>query len=265
MDYLMNALEKKEKELGKLKKECENIVDKTPSGAVQVFQKNGRYQYYHYYKKGMQNYRKYINKQNRSLAYDLARGDYLKKVIECVDEQLKVIQISKEQLQKSDVNSVYDNLNEHRKHLVKPIRLTDEEYIRNWIDNVGSQMNPFPIESELYSKNGEHVRSKSEKIIADELNMMGVPYRYEAALQLKDGMVVYPDFTILNIKTRQTWYMEHLGMLDDEDYLQHTFQKIDRYIQNGIIPGKNLIITYEKSNAPLNTKNLEIMLREHVL
>ena len=61
--------------------------------------------------------------------------------------------------------------------------------------------NPYPKTEELVTNNGEIVRSKSEKIIADLLFMLGIPYVYECPLDTPGG-TIYPDFTILDISTR---------------------------------------------------------------
>ena len=53
------------------------------------------------------------------------------------------------------------------------------------------------------TKKDENVRSKSEVMIADMYYELGIPYRYEAQLLLKNGKKKYPDFTLLKTKTRQ--------------------------------------------------------------
>lgn len=80
------------------------------------------------------------------------------------------------------------------------------------------------------------MRSKSEKIIADKLYSMGIPYRYEYPLVLERDIVVYPDFTILKIGEQKTLYLEHLGI--------------------------NLFVTYETATKPLNTRVLNDFLRK---
>jgi ATP-dependent DNA helicase RecQ len=63
---------------------------------------------------------------------------------------------------------------------------------------------------------GDMVRSKSEVIIANILYQTGIPFEYETFLTAPDGSRRLPDFTI---EWRgQTYYWEHLGMLDVDDY-----------------------------------------------
>jgi len=101
---------------------------------------------------------------------------------------------------------------------------------------------------------GEQVRSKSEVIIADALNRMKIPYRYEYPLYLQKTGTIYPDFTVLNVKLRKEMYWEHLGMLDDSMYAENVVQKLTSYEQNEIFPGEKLILTFETKQQPLNQK-----------
>ena len=91
---------------------------------------------------------------------------------------------------------------------------------------------------------------------------MGVPYRYEAPLKLKNGKIRYPDFTILDIKNRKIYYHEHFGLMDDIEYVETNLIKLEEYKRSGIYPGKNLIITYEAEGCFLNIKDVRKMVVE---
>ena len=91
---------------------------------------------------------------------------------------------------------------------------------------------------------------------------LGIPYRYEAEVQLSNGKIKYPDFTLLNIRTREVIYHEHLGLMDDENYRKVNLIKLDEYRRNGIYLGKNLIITYEAEGCYLNIREIRDMCRE---
>lgn len=67
---------------------------------------------------------------------------------------------------------------------------------------------------------GELVRSKSEVIIADLLDGLGLPYSYEHPCTGPDGTVRYPDFTIDDAETGRRVLIEHLGMMDRPDYVR---------------------------------------------
>ena len=112
------------------------------------------------------------------------------------------------------------------------------------------------------TRRGEKVRSKSEAILADMLYDLGIPYHYEKPLIINNGIVRYPDYTLLKVKTREEIYMEHFGLLENEEYRRGCLNKLDEYRKNGIYPGKNLILTYETSDNPLDIKGIKEMFKE---
>ena len=140
--------------------------------------------------------------------------------------------------------------------------LSDEEFVKQWSSIPYKGKEFMDEEKEILTERGERVRSKSEKIIADKLYMLGIPYRYEYPLLLKNNVKIYPDFTILKMPEREEVYLEHFGMMDDIDYVNKAFYKITTFEKNGIYLGVKLFITYETSRTPLNTKNLHGMIRE---
>ena len=83
---------------------------------------------------------------------------------------------------------VYDTLNPYRRELVSPLILSDKEYVNQWL-KVEYQGKHFDEEAGIIiTEKGERVRSKSEKIIADKLYAMGIPYRYECPITLSNGI-----------------------------------------------------------------------------
>ena len=126
----------------------------------------------------------------------------------------------------------------------------------------------YPIETDIYTNQGEHVRSKSEKIIADELFRLGIPYIYEAPLNLADKtniITLHPDFTAMNKSSGKIYYIEHFGKMDDKEYISGAINKLDLYERNGILLGKNLIILHETKEFPLNVKVLQNYIEEFLV
>lgn len=85
------------------------------------------------------------------------------------------------------------------------------------------------------TERGELVQSKSEWIIADKLTAAKVPYFYEQPLML-DGVERRPDFTIRDDNRGITWYWEHLGRMDLEEYRERWARKLKGYENAGIVP-----------------------------
>ena len=108
------------------------------------------------------------------------------------------------------------------------------------------------------------MRSKSESIIASELFLNNIPFRYECILNLGDK-IVFPDFTIRHPVTGQFFYWEHFGMMDNSDYADNTIEKLKSYVAHGIIPSVNLITTYETSNHPITQLKIANVVKEYFL
>ena len=194
----------------------------------------------------------------------LAQKDYDKKVLRSVESELKAIQKYNAAYPAKTAEQIYESIHKERQKLVLPIVESEEEYVEQW-KSVQYQGKRFYEDlPELYTANGERVRSKSEVIIADLLSREGIPYRYEYPVFLKDFGNVYPDFTVLNVRKRKEMYWEHFGMLDEPLYAEHAVQKIATYEQNGMIQGESLIFSYETKMKPLNQK-LVLHLIHHYL
>jgi len=86
------------------------------------------------------------------------------------------------------------------------------------------------------TERGDLVRSKSELVIADKLHARGIDYAYEQPLQLGDGRIRYPDFTIADDASGVTYYWEHLGLLHDPGYRARWERKRAEYFEAGIRP-----------------------------
>ncbi len=92
-----------------------------------------------------------------------------------------------------------------------------------------------------------------------------IPYRYEFPITLNGMGRVYPDFTVLNQRTRREMYWEHFGMMDDSDYVEKAIYKISKYEQNGLYVGDKLIFTYETRKTPINRKQIKGIIQQYLL
>jgi hypothetical protein len=149
--------------------------------------------------------------------------------------------------------------------LIEPVEQTWENKVEEWkrIEYTGKEFREDAVE--IYTQNGERVRSKSEKILADYFYYHNIPYKYECPLKLKGYGVVYPDFTFLSKKTGKEIYWEHDGMMDDTIYVQNAIKKIEAYEKNDIFPGERLILTFETSQSVLRNDIIETMVEKYIL
>lgn len=108
---------------------------------------------------------------------------------------------------------------------------------------------------------GELVRSKSEVIIADALFYNGLEYQYEPELIL-EGKKKRPDFKIVDADTGEEWYWEHCGMMSDAKYAERWSEKEKFYAKNGLLRGKNLIVTEEYAGEGLDSHEINKIIKE---
>ncbi len=238
-----------------------------PKGSLQLSSSHGTIQYYRHTVPGNK-HGTYIPKTEQKLIQALAQKDYDQKFLQKANQLLEEIK----ELEKLGVDrsigflyqslaKVYSDLGEARRKLVVPYVKPDDMYIQDW-EAQEYTGNPYALPSdEIITEKGEYVRSKSEKIIADKLFSMHIPYLYEFPLQLENGEIVYPDFTLLHVWERRIVIMEHHGMMQDPDYSLKTIKKIGDYEDSGYEEGYNLIYTFESANQPLNIKRIERKLK----
>lgn len=243
----------------------EKALKNAPSGNLRISRSNGSVQYY--LRDNQESSRgKYIISANKSLAKQIAQKDYDKKIINAAREEIKILNHSLGKyvnLQKKNhlAESIFSKLNILRQGLINPVLLSDEDYAKQW-QEISYEKKLFSEDTLTYTTaRGDLVRSKSENIIADTLSRMHVPYRYEYPLELTaergQKITIHPDFMCLNLKTREEFFWEHFGMMDNPEYSERTVQKLSLYAKNGFFPGKNLIITTETVACPINTKLIE--------
>lgn len=261
MNQIKENLEERQKYLLQLKKEKFNAIKNMPEGRLRISSHGNRTQYY------KRNGTKDINGsyiKDKNLAKKLAQKEYDKKIIDLAEKELYVIQKFFRNYPEITVEEYYETLHGERQKLIVPVEETIEQFIENWknMEYKGKDFaEDFP---EYYTAKGERVRSKSELIIADFFEREGILYHYEQPLFLKNFGIVYPDFTVLNIRNRKEYYWEHFGMMDEPEYVEKAIQKTITYQQHGYYQGENLIFTYETRKIPLNQKNLKMMVERYL-
>ena len=266
MKTLETILKNEVKQLEKIVAATKIRLKSAPEGHLRVKKKRGAAEYYLKDVNGAHvndrtYYGRYLKKSEIKLARKIAQRDYDIHVIKNAEERIKAINTFLEKYDKTSLKILYEKTNQYRRELIEPPVRSDEEYIRRWqeVKYVGKAFSDEV--PEIMTEKGERVRSKSEKIIADKLYMLGIPYRYEYPLVLDGGYKIHPDFTILRMPAREEVYLEHFGMMDEENYVENVMRKLDMYERNGIFLGDSLFITYETGKKPLNTRMLDGMIR----
>ena len=207
--------------------------------------------------------KKYLNKNDKTIIISLARKKYYTKLQAGLIEQNKNLEKALKYIARAEneptAEEIYNSLPEEIKELVNIDEL-DNNFATQW-QAITYKRKKVPEELPFYTAKNEHVRSKSELIIANALKAHDIPYHYECPITL-DEEPIHPDFTVLNKRTREIYIWEHFGRMDDKEYCIKTLNKIELYIANEFLLGKNLIFTYETSETPLNTQTVENKIAE---
>jgi len=229
--------------------QIQNDLKKLPEGKL-LISKDGKYRKW-YVSDG--HTKEYIPKKNRYFAEQLAQKKYLISKLEelmcekqAIDAYLK-IQTGVEQTPDSD--SEYEQL---LSSYFKPA----SHDLRQWVEEEYERNLNYPEHLIHKTKSGIFVRSKSEAMIERFLYTNKIPFRYECALCM-DQITFYPDFTILHPETKEVYYWEHFGRMDDMAYVEKTYSKLRTYAANGLIPSIRLITTYETKRNPISYEDIE--------
>lgn len=237
----------------------------------------------------------YISQSDFKTVRALCQKDYDESVLVELNRELRVVDNFIKMYRPEQLNTVYEKLASERKSFAEPVLLPDEEYASRWLAVKYSGKGMSADAPLLETSRGERVRSKSEVIIADTLDRLKIPYRYEFPHQLKvrrnsrgrgdalcnpsgnkqDGgsqhdssrrtVTFHPDFTCLNLRTRREFIWEHFGRMDDLEYIAETLGKFETYTANGIFPGETLIFTMETQERPLNPATVEALASKFLL
>lgn len=253
--------------LQRLIKEKKKSLEKAPEGSLIVTDTRGRARYYCILP-GERGIGTYLGRKDLEKVRALAQKSYDQKVLRAAEQELKSWEMLAKFFPGMTVEDVYRTLSPVRQKFVTPVVPTDEEFRTQW-EEVEYEPGRFSDGAAVFmTDRGERVRSKSEQLIANLLYRLGIPYRYEYPMEVVvDGRkrIWRPDFTILDVRNRREVYLEHFGMLDDQDdrdnYARNAFWKMKVYEENGIYEGENMLYSFETGQAPLDITYVEMKLR----
>lgn len=236
--------------------ELKKLQSRLPEGMIRTAQRGNSFQYY--LRNSAEKNGKYIPKKKEKIAMEYSSREYCEKVICAAEEELaaieKLLRFYDNHMRPEDV---YSHMPLGKRVLINPIKVTDDEYITAWFQQNVPLRDYREETRNIETSYGEKVRSKSEAMIAELYRRKGIPYIYEKPLELKGIGIVRPDFTFLDIERRTEIYHEHLGMVDDEEYMNNAIHKIRLYEKNGIFIGDRLLITCETQKNPMDIKAVE--------
>lgn len=250
--YCSKLIARKEalcKQIQLLQKELERL----PKGELRC-RKNGGYTKWYQYRNGEE---AYIPKKQRNLAEQLAVRKYKEALLNEMQNERNAIEqyLRYQDKCKAKANDLLEESSMYRE-LLLPYYDSNNSDIDNWAFQNYEKNLSHPEHLIHKTIAGYNVRSKSESLIVSALYTNQIPFRYECALHLGE-ITLFPDFTILHPYTKKIYYYEHFGMMDNSEYAQSAYKKLQLYAEHNIIPSINLITTFETRDNPLDTEMLE--------
>lgn len=256
---IINEINEEILKLKKLLREIESFQMQEPEGCLKWQKRGDRIYYFQQYmnQDKMVWDRKYIKKNNMELVKDLARKQYYSSVKPIVEKELGQLTGFLSQYQPGKMRQIFDELGNERKELILPLH-DNKKKVYDWLNEDYETYMGHPEMLKHPTKQGEMVRSKSEVIIANTLYDYrdDILYKYERPLDIRIGdriVTIHPDFTVINIHTGKIKYWEHAGLLDAPQYADDITKRLNNYVNNGWLFGRDVIVTTETAENPINS------------
>ncbi|MCQ4635121.1 hypothetical protein NE619_00035 [Anaerovorax odorimutans] len=247
----------------------EKELQRLPRGSLSVRRQNSKSYYYCNIWSEKERQKFYLNlsqKRDRQLLKKLQRRRFIEKSLPVLKRDVAVLEQAIKKFIPYEPDRICSELSPVYQGIEKDplLWLPTEPGLKGWAKEPYDRYMGHPQGLIHETSTGLNVRSKAESMIADALTLLGIPFRYEQML-LINGKSYAPDFTILHPKTRRLFYWEHMGKMDQPDYVLDNGQKIMDYRQAGIRAGDNLILTFEDKRHPLTMREIQDTIALHLL
>jgi len=124
-----------------------------------------------------------------------------------------------------------------------------------FFDSLENDANKKYAKPKDYPFNGIYYRSSAEREIAIFYTEMGIPFKYEPAMLIKDiPTFSFPDFVLYIPELDNCKIHEHFGMKDSASYLKITKNKYFNYTNAGLVPELDIIFTHDVEAIPFDIR-----------
>lgn len=253
---LNRILKKRIIELERAVERAQKLINVAPSGFIRMRNNKGDEEYSHINVNAGKKSEKYISKRNTKEIKQLVNKKYAVHLMPIIKKELKELKRLEVSYNPSIKYEAIKALPPAMQKYATPIFLSPQDIYERWVAEEYEVNENYP-ESLIYeTRRHEIVRSKGELFIADTLDEYGemLDYRYEKPTILPDGTRIYTDFEIINKKTGRIRRWEHFGRMSDLEYVDDQIRKFNSYTKAGIMPGRDIIYTYESLTRPLDTR-----------
>jgi len=125
-----------------------------------------------------------------------------------------------------------------------------------FFESLKNDANPYYREHKTHFFNGTYYRSPVEAEIARFYTEQEIPFKYEPEIWLKGlNHPINTDFVILINELDQCKFHEHFGLKNSTDYTRKTATTINNYAGAGLLPGLDLICTYDTDAVPFDIRS----------
>ena len=213
----------------------------------------------------------YLGDISSEKAVDHAKKEYAYRLKEVLEKDLEIIRLIKGRYRSYDCETILDSLSTASRTILE--KAGDFSYIFD-VPELFVNENPGPGGENRYEMRnpsrtgyGRPVRSKGEALIGTMLEQYRITYTSEERLVLIDWdgskVVRYPDFTVYGGSEKVHW--EHMGLIENDNYLFDNAKKIQLYHRNGIVLWDNLIITMDGPGGSVNAEAIDEIIRSFLL
>ena len=253
------------------------ILDHSPPGHLLAQQHYGKKQYLHSFTDQQHRTRKVITHDD-ALLRRLAQKELAKNALAALKNNVKWISKAGEHLLSCEPDDLILQMGKGYQDLprdyffdrnMKMPLLSRNEAVkerilrhRDWGKQPYTMSSYRPEFRRVTTSRGIKVRSKSEALILEVLLRYGIDVRYEQE-QIIDGITIAPDFTFEG-GDRALFYWEYLGMMDKPEYATRNYRKLRTYYELGIVPGNNLILTFDYDGS-INMEIIESVIRAEII
>ena len=267
-NYLENELKLEAAELEKLRAKLAALQETVLGNA------RGFFYFYTKNADGKPGKRRYIKRGDVNTLRLVSGARYLKEKVKALSHNISVMEQAIRRMRDCDDQAILEALPRTYASAIKYVREVSS-------GEVFQSENPVDREGLVVTTStGVKVRTKGElvlyEILIEMLSGTGIAVYYEKKLELivreprPDGTVmeskkdVYPDFTIVFPDDTEI-YWELCGMFDRLFYRSRQYDKFCNYYDNGIYMPKNLIVTMEAADKPLDLQAVRRIIESQIL
>lgn len=260
MQQIQQEIKDTLKQLTRMRDDFQKSLEELPEGNLTMRKNKNACYFYHGFRKNGKKINTYLNPGNAShtlLISQLQYRRFIKKSLPVLDKNIGVLEKALENLLPFDQEKIIKNLQAayRERQNGNLLWLPPDSFLKEWASQEYEKNTSHPENLIHETLCGIKARSKSEAMIIDHLSYHQIPFHYDPVIAV-NGKRYSPDFILLRPRDRKLKYWEHLGRMDDPEYVLKNAVKLMDYKKAGICVNDNLILTLEDRSHPLTSREI---------